>query len=426
MLKFIKKFINSIKSSILGGTTSCEEFILIISVDFLPNIGGISLMTHELANSFQENGENVLVLAPKGSYIPKEYDNKYHFIIDSEYNKSKRAGSGAYEEDHRIFKLLKDINSEYSVKKLLLLHPFHYGVASIKFSKIFNIPVSVYFHGMEIRSQLLKGYPRNLKKLIEDNMPLTLRERCFYTVGACDQICVNSNYTKSIFDGFNIKPAIHVSGCGVNSKYFNYYRSISSEKLALLKASRKSSFCNSNEILIGFVGRIVINKNIKSILKIICLNKAYRAIIVGDGPDLENLRNYCISKGIIERVKFVGKVSEQEKWNILEALDFIALLSKEIKETGNIEGFGIALIEGSLVGAIPVTSGTGGMLDIVSNYHLGIVSPIGDESRGAYLISKVFSDTELFERIQNNARSQVLNKFNWNFISKNLLKSWQL
>ena len=401
-----------------------EDYLVIFSVDFLPHIGGISLMTHELANAFVENGKNVLVVAPKGSYIPNEFDNKYHFLEDKGFSKKSRSGDNALLEDHRINNLLDSISANYRIHRLLLLHPFCYGVPLVDYANLNNIPISVYFHGFEVKSQLLGGYPKNHKQLLENKLCKTLRERTFYTIGKCDQICVNSNYTKEIFNGFQIKPDILVTGCGVGLNSFNKYSKIEIDELVNIKSKRKVKFGYADKIVIVFAGRLVINKNIRSLLEMVVHNCSLEAIIIGIGPELENLVQYAQINKIDNRVRFTGNITEEEKWEILEAADFVALLSVEIEKTGNLEGFGITLIEGALVGAIPVTSGTGGMLDIINSTTNGLVCRNGKEKENAKKIVKMFRNTKNFSKVRNNARLQVLEKYNWASISKNLIKSW--
>jgi glycosyltransferase involved in cell wall biosynthesis len=401
-----------------------KEFIVLLSVDFLPHIGGISLMTHELANALVDNGENVLLVAPEGSYIPSEFKNKYHFLIDERFSKKARSGEDAAKQDTRIYSLLNKISNNYKIKRFLLLHPFCYGVSSVDFAKSKNIPISIYFHGFEIRSQLLDGYPKNQKKLVENRLVKSLRERTFYSIALCDQICVNSNYTKAIFNGFTLKPDILVTGCGVSLEYYNKYKHIHIDELAAMKSKVKSRFGYSDEIVIVFSGRLVINKNVSSILKMLVHNSNLRAVIIGDGPMKESLVNYAQVNKIEKRVEFTGKISEQEKWEYLEAADFAALLSIEIEKTGNVEGFGITLIEGALVGAIPITSGTGGMIDIVSSGDSGLILKNGEEKDNAKEIVKLYRDNQRYNRIRNNARLQVIEKFNWHSISKKITRSW--
>ena len=394
--------------------------LLVISVDFLPKIGGISIMTHELCNSFQDLGLNVLMLAPKGSYIPNGFVNNYNFLVDERYNKKARSGPNSAKEDIRIYDYLGKIIKKFNIERILLTHPFHYGVPAVDLAKKLPISVSVYFHGFELRSQLVEGYPRRQKEIIDEEIKGTLRERTFYVIGLANQILTNSSYTQKLFDGFSIKPNIFPTGCGINSEYFEKFNGLELQDLLELKFTNKRKYGSENDILIGYIGRIVFNKNIIKLLELVRINSNFKALIIGEGPQLEELKLKVVEFKIENRVTFFGGVSEDQKWKILMALDYISLFSLDIPETGNIEGFGISLIEGAILGAIPLSSGTGGMTDIVIDNETGLICDDSNIASFSEKIIDIYNDENEKLRLMKNARELVISKFNWKKIAINI------
>ena len=406
--------------SIIKGDRVSKGTIVLATVDFLPNIGGISIMTHELANNMVEDGFNVIVVAKSGSYVPNGFLRKYSLFVDKDFKKEAKSGKLAVEEDKRISVMFQRIIKRFNVNCILLLHPFYYGIGAKDAAIKARIPFSVYFHGYEIRSQLLGKYPRNLKQLINEKVVYSLRERTIYTAATADYIFVNSNFTKSVFDDFTIKPEVIVTGCGISNEIVNKFPSVSTIQFESNKQKHRTGLVENNEVLIGFIGRLVTQKNVTSILKLIKENERFRCIIIGTGPDADSLRYQVEDFGILDRVDFVGVVSEEEKWKILQALDFIALMSRVDDTTGHVEGFGIALLEGIVAGAVPLSSGTGGMVDIIDDDINGLICPIGDEKTQSKRIIKVYDDKETYDLMRQNAQNKLKEKFTWNAAAKKI------
>jgi len=406
--------------SIIKGDRGRKGTIVLATVDFLPNIGGISIMTHELANNMVEDGFNVIVVAKSGSYIPNGFLRKYSLFVDKDFKKEAKSGKLAVEEDKRVSVMFQRIIKRFNVNCILLLHPFYYGIGAKDAATKARIPFSVYFHGYEIRSQLLGKYPQNLKQLINEKVVYSLRERTIYTAATADYIFVNSNFTKSVFDDFTIKPEVIVTGCGISNEIVNKFPSISTIQFESNKQKHRTGLVENNEILIGFIGRLVTQKNVTSILKLIKENERFRCIIIGTGPDADSLRYQAEDFGILDRVDFVGVVSEEEKWKILQALDFIALMSRVDNTTGHVEGFGIALLEGIIAGAIPLSSGTGGMVDIIDDDINGLICPIGDERTQSKRIIKVYDDKKTYDLMRQNAQNKLKERFTWNAAAKKI------
>lgn len=406
---------------ISNNAKNVEKSIILATVDFLPHIGGISIMTHELANNMVEQGWNVLVVAKVGSSIPDGFEQKYTLFVDADFKKGAKSGAEAVREDKRISVMFQRLIKKFNAKSILLLHPFYYGIGARDAATKAKINCSFYFHGFEIRSQLLGQYPKNLKNNVKDKKVHTLRERTFYSVATADHIFVNSSFTKSIFDGFSVKPKITVTGCGISTDILEKFQNIPTSVRRQNKQDFKQQIGESNNILLGFVGRLVTNKNVNSIIEMVRYNPKLKAIIVGTGPELSNLQELTHVAGVQDRVAFKGNVSEEEKWRILQSIDYVALLSKPDETTGHVEGFGIALLEGIVAGAVPISSGTGGMIDIIDDGENGLLCPIGEESSQAQRLVDYYNNQELFWSMQEKARQKLIDNFTWSLVSKRIL-----
>lgn len=114
----------------------------------------------------------------------------------------------------------------------------------------------------------------------------------------------------------------------------------------------KSRFNISNEeIVLGNVGRLSIEKNQEYIIDLLCeLEKKkvkFKCLLVGDGPEYVKLKNYVKKHGLDRNVFFVGFVSDV--WNYFKCFDIFVFPSLY-------EGFGMALLEAQAAGVLCLSS----------------------------------------------------------------------
>lgn len=404
-----------------------DERILAISVDALPKIGGVSLLAHHVANSFVDLGAEVTFLGPVGSTVPHQLQRRYRLCEDWESDVKQRAGKDAYMHDIRISALVSRIIDRNRITRVILFHPFYYGTGALDAAASRGIPVSVMFHGFEMRSVVgRQGYPVSLKRLVDERRLSTLRERTFNTIGRASQIIVNSSYTETLFSPLDLKIPVTVCGCGVEAEVFRgeLARQPSYEPEAKSLARTKSGLLDLPTLT--YVGRLVETKRVDRLIELVAASAGLQGVVIGTGPAEAALRERAEALGVTERVHFAGHVSESEKWDLLRTSDFLALLSGTDERTGNVEGFGIALLEGIAAACVPLTSGTGGMKDIVSSPDQnGIVLPLEDDAdvQAAHLSSLV-SDVDKMRSIVTNARQQLERRYTWDRVAGRILESW--
>lgn len=163
------------------------------------------------------------------------------------------------------------------------------------------------------------------------------------------------------------------------------------------------------------VGRVVARKGfdflIKSLAKI--KNKKIRALIIGDGPEKENLKKLAESLGVSDRIKFLGSIGEEQKFQYLAASDVFVLSSVH-------EGFGIVLQEAMQVGLPIIATDNGGQVDFVKEGDNGFLVKFGDENALVEKIEKIYSDNELKNKFSDYNKKAV-EKFKTEIICKEYL-----
>lgn len=398
--------------------------ILAVSVDAFPRMGGISAMGHHLANAFGGIGHDVTFLAPRGSYVPVEYSRSYGLVEDWAAVPQHRAGKLGIEQDKRIASLVGKVLRRYRCDRVLLLHPFYYGVGALTAAKAMRVPVSVYFHGFELRSQLLAGYPSDLRKVVREGRVTSLRERTLYLAGAADEILVNSRYTASLLDPMALGGPVRVTGCGISDLDATREMELSLRYDAAQRAERRRAMGLTSLPTLAYVGRVVPAKRVDRMLDIVAQDPSLGGLVVGDGPELKKLQHQAKAAGLDTRINFEGSVPESRKWQLLRASDYCCLLSEPNDEAGQVEGFGISLLEGAAAGCVPVSSGTGGMTDVVAHGETGLVIPPTGSQGGASL-EKDSRDPEYMARLVEGARCQLRMRYTWTRVARNIAQGWQ-
>ncbi|WP_159904788.1 glycosyltransferase family 4 protein [Salinirussus salinus] len=123
-----------------------------------------------------------------------------------------------------------------------------------------------------------------------------------------------------------------------------------------------------------------------------------RLTLIGDGPEMENLRRSCNERVIKECVTIAGRLDHRETLNHLAAADVLALLSES-------EGIPRVVLEAQEIGTPVVATSAGGIPEIIDDEKTGLLVS-RTASSAAEAINCLFSDEELYETITTNAKQE--------------------
>ncbi|MBL3529314.1 MAG: glycosyltransferase family 4 protein [gamma proteobacterium endosymbiont of Lamellibrachia anaximandri] len=138
-----------------------------------------------------------------------------------------------------------------------------------------------------------------------------------------------------------------------------------------------------------FVGRISNIKRVDILLQIVAKLKpehpAIKALIVGDGPDREEMEQMAASLGISENIDFVGWQTEVGDW-YRQARVFIL--------TSDSEGLSQSMIQAMMTGLPAVVSDVGDLSELVENDRNGFLIQNQDIDAYASAISGLLDDPD--------------------------------
>ena len=142
---------------------------------------------------------------------------------------------------------------------------------------------------------------------------------------------------------------------------------------AVSSAARQDLGLPADAFLAITVGRLVRRKGLDVLLRALAAvaPDTMHLVIVGDGPEKPMLEQLSRELALSQRVHFTGRVSEERKWQLLQAAD--AYVSSTMHE-----GFGLVYLEAMAAGLPVVTFDHGGQVDFLKEGETGHLVPAGE------------------------------------------------
>lgn len=333
---------------------------LLITLDFPPNVGGVSVYYKNVCENFPK--DSIAVLAPNIAYH-ESFDERAPYTIYREPMVSK--SFFAWPKWIPMLKFAQDIIKKEKIEKILVGNILPCGSVAYIIHKKTKIPYFVFIHGMDL--SMLKGRKKFLaKKILE----------------SADTIIANSNFTRHIVESFGIS----------TDKIITAYPCPNPlpepNELDIIKM-RNAHDLHDKKILLT-VGRLVERKGHDMVLQTLPnVIKKYENliyIIAGNGPNLENLKSIARSLKIENNVLFIENASNNDISILYELCDIFIMASRKL-DNNDYEGFGITYLEANSFFKPVIAGKSGGVTEAVQDKINGLlVDPLNlDEISAAIL-----------------------------------------
>ena len=163
---------------------------------------------------------------------------------------------------------------------------------------------------------------------------------------------------------------------------------------------------DSEELIVGYVGRLDENKNVSLLLQAISQlaseSPSFRLVIIGEGPSMNLLQAEAVQLGLQHLVSFAGSRPAAEE--LMPAFDVLCLPSLS-------EGLPNVLMEAGAAGVAVIASDVGGVREVVQDGETGLLFPSGDGTALVEHLRLLLQSSDLRWRMGRRARDWMRNSF---------------
>ena len=146
------------------------------------------------------------------------------------------------------------------------------------------------------------------------------------------------------------------------------------------------------------------------------LPSEYLYVVAGNGPDKKNILQATRESGIKARIFLLGYVTDEVRDILFNTADLF--VQPNIKITGDMEGFGISVIEAEACRLPVLASNLEGLKDAIKDGKNGFL--VEPENAAAYLakITELFANGSPREIYGQAVRDYVLENYQWQHIAQ--------
>jgi phosphatidylinositol alpha-1,6-mannosyltransferase len=272
-------------------------------------------------------------------------------------------------------------------------------------SRLFRKPFVVVIHGLDIT------YKNRLFQMV---IP-----KC---VGKASVVfCISQATADEAIKRGVSKSIVRVIPIAVTDKYHG------SKELAHKDLRHKYNLDNNTQVLLT-VGRLVKRKGVAWFIdnvmpKLVKAHPNTMYLVVGGGEDKTKIEDAISRNSLDDHVKMLGKVDNDTIPLLYNGSD--VFVQPNIQVAGDIEGFGLVLLEASICELPVVAANLEGIKDAVTNKENGML--VDSEDAGAFVreISKFLTDNSQAKKFGAHSRQYTLKKYRWDSIAKEYIYNYK-
>ena len=353
--------------------------IFLITSEFPPQPGGIGQHAYDLAYHLALT-EEVVVLADQRSSDGKEEDE-----FDAQQNfEVKRTPRYAILFITYIQRLIIALQLAGRTDLVLVSGKFSLWQGGL-IRLLKHKPIIAIIHGTEV--------------LLTNFFLKNLTDRCLQSF---NHVIAVSNYTLDLV------------------KYLSLQQTSVIPNGIQLKLQPTSKIKASKEIQLLTVGNLTQRKGQHNVIQALPqLVKKYPRLIyhcVGIPTKKDELEDLARRLKVQAHIQFHGRVSHQEKECLLLQSDIFMMLSERTK-SGDVEGFGIAILEANQFGTPAVGSEKSGIEDAIKDGYSGLLVDSHDSEAIVHAVEQILDDYQYY----SYHATQWVKEFEW----KNIVSSYK-
>ncbi|HLO69940.1 MAG TPA: glycosyltransferase family 4 protein [Flavipsychrobacter sp.] len=313
---------------------------LIISSEFPPGPGGIGKHAYSMAKGLLHNGINVSVVCNMDYTSEDEISSFLNNNREINIHRITRNGFSTY--INRIRTIIS-LYKKYRFDKVILTGQFSLWIGLVLKTLFKGVHTVLIIHGSELNMGGSVKQALTKKSILNG-----------------DKVFAVSNYTRSLLQSKIDRQHIEVLPNGLNMEDWN------------VEAEPFTWNGYPNLLTVGSVTQRKGQHNVINALHEI--KKNYPDVhyhIVGKDAD-GTLKNLVQQSGLQSHVTFHGKLSDADLRRAYKTADIFCMLS-DSDSMGDVEGFGIAILEANINGIPSIGSKGTGIEDAIDNGRTGIL-----------------------------------------------------
>ena len=351
-----------------------------------PTFGGSGIVATELGKALAEKGHEIHFIT-YSKPVRMDWFTKnmyYHEVSVSDYPLFEYA-------PYELLLSSKLVDVAIN-QKLDILH-VHYAIphASAAFyaqqilkTRNIDLPFITTLHGTDIT---LLGKDKSFQPVIE------------FAINQSDAVTAVSESLKvDTYQFFDIKMNIEVIPNFIDPTLYHFAEDI----------ELRAQFAEKDEVIITHISNFRKVKRVDDVIRIfkgVQQQLSAKLLMVGDGPELHQVKNLARELGISDKVFFLGKSKRIEQ---ITSISDVFLLPSET------ESFGLVALEAMASGVAVVSSNVGGLPEVNKDGVTGFLNEVGDIEGMITSVLTIFKDKDTLARFKTNAlehsRNFELNK----------------
>ena len=340
-----------------------------------PTFGGSGIVATELGKALAEKGHDIHFIT-YSKPVRMDWFTKnmyYHEVSVSDYPLFEYA-------PYELLLSSKLVDVAIN-QKLDILH-VHYAIphASAAFSaqqilktRNIDLPFITTLHGTDIT---LLGKDKSFQPVIE------------FAINQSDAVtAVSESLKEDTYQFFDIKKNIEVIPNFIDPSLYRFAEDI----------ELRAQFAEKDEVIITHISNFRKVKRVDDVIRIfkgVQQQLSAKLLMVGDGPELHQVKNLARELGISDKVFFLGKSKRIEQ---ITSISDVFLLPSET------ESFGLVALEAMASGVAVVSSNVGGLAEVNKDGVTGFLNDVGDIEGMISSVLTILKDKDTLARFKTNA-----------------------
>jgi len=375
--------------------------IIMLSWEFPPRIvGGIAAHVHDLSRALAQTDLDVHVITLEfpGAKGYEEIEGVHVHRVDSYKYSSPDFASWTFMMNLNLqakgIELIRSLKGNVDV---VHAHDWLVAMAAVGLKHLLRVPLLATIHSTEYGRR--NGLHTNYQTMIHQTESWLSHE-------AWRVICCSDYMASQVSWAFGLpRQNIEAIPNGVDLDKF---------RANFDRENFRKKFASPDEKLVLFVGRLVYEKGagvlVEAIPKVLS-NVDAKFVCVGEGYMKDVLISRTHHLGITHKIYFTGFLDDPTVKLLYRVADVCVVPSLY-------EPFGIVALEGMAARTPVVTTGAGGLSEIVEHDKTGVKVYLNDPDSLAWGILRVLLDKKYAERLTQNAYKKVVEVYDWNRIAE--------